>query len=53
MIVFIIQIIEIHYLKIQPKNCIVNVIKLQTLRDGGILDPDDFIKDVVEDKEVV
>ncbi len=30
-----------------------NVLKLQTLRDGGILDPDDFIQDVAEDKELV
>ena len=29
------------------------MLKLKTLRDGGILDPDDFIQDVVEDKELV
>lgn len=31
----------------------VNILHLQTLRDGGILDPDDFIQDVVEDKELL
>lgn len=31
----------------------INVIKLLTARDGGILDPDDLIQDVVEDKELV
>ncbi len=31
----------------------INVLHLQTLRDGGILDPDDFIQDVVEDKELL
>ena len=31
----------------------VSVHKLKTLRDDGILDPDDFIQDVVEDKELV
>ena len=30
----------------------VNIIKLQTL-DGAVLDPDDYIIDVIEDKEVV
>lgn len=29
------------------------MLKLQTVRDGGILDPDDYIQDVVEDKELV
>ncbi len=37
----------------KPESCVVNVVKLQTLRDGGILDPDDFVRDVVEDKESV
>jgi hypothetical protein len=32
---------------------VINVLQLQTVRDGGILDPDDFIQDVVEDKELV
>ena len=27
--------------------------KLKTERDGGILDPDDILRDVVEDKEVL
>ncbi len=27
--------------------------KLKTKRDGGILDPDDILSDVVEDKELV
>ncbi len=33
--------------------CLVKVLKLKTKRDGGILDPDDVLKDVVEDKELV
>lgn len=31
----------------------IKVLYLQTIRDGGILDPDDYIRDVVEDKELV
>ncbi|CAF0777257.1 unnamed protein product [Brachionus calyciflorus] len=37
----------------KPNNCIIRVLNLQTIRDGGILDPDDYIQDVVEDKEVL
>ena len=37
----------------KTNNCLINVVKLQTVRDGGILDPDDFIQEVVEDKEIL
>lgn len=40
-------------LSFKTNNCVISVAKLQTVRDGGILDPDDFIQDVVEDKELV
>jgi hypothetical protein len=33
--------------------CRLSVAKLKTQRDGGILDPDDIMRDVVEDKEIL
>ncbi|RMZ98648.1 partitioning defective 3 -like protein [Brachionus plicatilis] len=37
----------------KPNTCVIKVLNLQTIRDGGILDPDDYIRDVVEDKELL
>ena len=42
-----------NFVLLKPQNCVVNVLKLKTLRDDGILDPDDYIEEVVEDKELV
>ena len=37
----------------QPKDSKINVSTLKTCRDGAILDPDDILSDVADDREQV
>lgn len=45
--------VDVYCQLFQPADSWVTVHKLQSLADGGILDPDDALVDVVDDKDQV